>query len=164
MAFRSVNNLQFCKDDMRRAYREKVGSSRRRRIKIRDIIDILDIVVPIIPHFFGSNTLSAGPDNYNSYGNNHMNGGYGRRDDDMHSFHCGGGGGGRFGLDMGSGDYGNESIHCGGRGNGNNHNGQYGMRMARADDYYDREITEEEFERLLEFAEQCNNNNNSRMY
>ena len=145
---------------MRRAYREKVGSSRRRRIKIRDIIDVLEIVGPIIPHFFGSNSLSAGPDNYSNYGNNHMNGSYGRRDDDMHSFHCGGGGGGRFGLDMGSGDYGNESRHYGGRGNGNS---QYGMRMALAEDYYDREITEEEFERLLDFAEQSHNNN-SRMY
>lgn len=157
MASRSVNNL-LCRDDMRRAYREKAGNGRsRRRVKVRDIIDILDIVVPIIPHFFGNGRVaangnySAGPDNYNSC--NNMGGGYGREDD--MPFHCGNNGGGRFGLiGMASGDYGSDSGHYG-HGNAN-HNGHYGMRMARAEDYGDREISEEEFERLLEFAEQCN--------
>ena len=153
MASRSVNNLM-CKDDMRRAYREKAGRSRR-RVKVRDIIDILDIIVPVIPHFFGGRIIgggvncSAGPDNYN----NNMGGGYGREDD--MPFRCGNNGGGRFGLvGMASGDYGSESGHYG-HGNAN-HNAHHGMRMARAEDYGDREISEEEFERLLEYAEQCN--------
>ncbi|XP_022962401.1 zinc transporter 7-like [Cucurbita moschata] len=143
MACRSVDNLR-CRDDLMNVYRANASRSRRGRVKIRDIIEIIEILGPIIPHFFKKH---GGANNFSSCGSM----GYARDQDDM---------GSRFGFGMASGEYGNGSGHYGhSHGHGHSHShgeSHYGMSMGHVDDYADHEISEEEFEKLLDYAEQCN--------
>lgn len=161
MAYRAVNSLQLSRDDMRRVYREQAGNyGRSNGVRIGHIIKILDILVPILPHFFRSTSLNANA-NVHTGSHNRRNMGYDGEDGMSGSGRYGHAHSGRYGHGMSSG---NDLDICGYGGNGMSHaNVRGNCGMARPDDidnYVDRVISEEEFERLLDYAEQ----NNVRMY
>ncbi|KAG6598378.1 hypothetical protein SDJN03_08156, partial [Cucurbita argyrosperma subsp. sororia] len=146
MACRSVDNLR-CRDDLMNVYRANAHRSRRGSVKIRDIIGIIKILGPVVPHFFerrnGANVtlvvvaawvmlvtrMTWVP---------------------------------ALGLVwllviMAMVAATMATAHGHGHGHSHSHGeSHYGMSMGHVDDYADHEISEEEFERLLDYAEQCN--------